>query len=104
MAQTDITALLAALGDSSKTTSKGGVFTAKIITLIILILSFAFGVYGSFKESLFNMTDYITFLETYTWFFAPLVISIGAGSATKVITEGIKNKENKIEEDKKLCV
>lgn len=92
MAQ-DMTELLAALKESSKPAKTKIAVTAKSITLVILVVSFGFGVYGSFEKAIFNMADYVTFLETFTWFFAPLIISIGAGSATKSLTDLKKKKE-----------
>lgn len=101
MAQ-DMSALIAALAEASKTSetpaeatkTKSPIFNAKNITLIILVIAFGFGIYGSFEKAFFKMDDYTKFLETFTWFFAPLVVSIGAGSATKVISSGlVKGKE-----------
>jgi hypothetical protein len=97
----DMTELIAALKnvgigtETEKDTriKKGAIFTAKFITLAILIAAFGFGVYGSFEKASFNMTDYVSFLQSFTWFFAPLIVSIGAGSATKVISDGMKKKE-----------
>jgi len=99
MAQPDMTELIAALTKASKETptketkkEKGTIFTAKNITLLILIIAFGFGIYGSFEKAFFVMEDYTKFIETFTWFFAPLVVSIGAGSATKTLGELRKPK------------
>lgn len=99
----DMTALIDALNEASKSGSenpveqKGKIFTAKNITLVVLIVAFAFGVYGSFEKALFQMDEYVKFLETFTWFFAPLVVSIGAGTATKLITDKSKKEKDPVE-------
>lgn len=86
----DVAAIVAALEAQKK---KPIVGSAKTITLAILVLAFAFGVYGSFDRTNFSMAEYVTFLESFAWFFAPLIISIGAGSATKTLAQN-KNNEN----------
>lgn len=66
---------------------------AKWITLTILILAFVVGVFGSFEAANFNMDDYVKFLESFAWFFGPLVISVGVGTSTKKVTEAIAAKK-----------
>jgi hypothetical protein len=88
----DVAAIVAALEAQKK---KPIIGSAKTITLFILVAAFVFGVYGSFDKANFNMAEYVTFLESFAWFFAPLIISIGAGSATKSIAE---KKNNHTEE------
>lgn len=78
----EVASIVAALEAQKK---KPIVGSAKSITLVILLLAFGFGVYGSFDKANFNMAEYVTFLEGFAWFFAPLIISIGAGSATKTL-------------------
>lgn len=85
----EVASIIEALGKQKKGNSIKG--SAKNITLLVLVLAFAFGIYGSFSNSLINMAEYVTFLESFTWFFAPLIVSIGAGSATKNI---MKKKED----------
>lgn len=71
---------------------------AKWITLTILVLAFGVGVVGSFNVADFNMDSYVKFLESFAWFFGPLVISIGVGTSAKTITEKLgKGKEKETE-------
>ena len=77
----EIAAIAAAL-EANKKKNKHIVGPAKLITLAILSLAFAFGVYGSFNDANFNMAEYTSFIESFSWFFAPLILSIGAGAAT----------------------
>jgi len=67
--------------------------SAKWITLAILVFAFCVGVFGSFNAANFNMDSYVKFLESFAWFFGPLVISIGVGTSTKKLGEAITNKE-----------
>jgi len=77
----DVAAILEALNIKDGKKKITGI--AKNLTLFILAVAFGFGVYGSFNAANFNIDNYVNFLGTFAWFFAPLIISIGAGSATK---------------------
>jgi len=66
---------------------------AKWITLAILIFAFAVGVFGSFDAANFNMDDYVKFLESFAWFFGPLVISIGVGTSAKKVSDSLTERE-----------
>lgn len=72
--------------------------SAKWLTLAILALIFCVGVFGSFKVANFDMDNFVLFLDTFKWFFGPLVISIGVGGATKSVTDSIKEKAKEKEE------
>ncbi|MFW6225516.1 MAG: hypothetical protein ACOC3V_00990 [bacterium] len=70
---------------------------AKNVTLIILGLAFLVGVIGSLGLFPFQMPDYVMFLDSFKWFYAPLIVMIGLGKAAEKVGEKPAKKEQEAE-------
>jgi len=60
---------------------------AKFLTLTVLLITLGFGIFGSFKVAGFDMDAYVKFLDKFIWPTSTLILSVGAGTITKRLTE-----------------
>jgi len=78
-------------GDGVKDAKKSSGL-AKFITIFIIILITAIGIFGCFIPTIFSMASYALFLEKFAWIFLPLLVSIGANTGIKKVISNNKVK------------
>lgn len=66
---------------TSPEAKKSSSFSKNIINWAFIIFG-VFGIIGSFWAP-FDMIKYVSFLETFAWLWAPLVVAVGGGRAFK---------------------
>lgn len=87
----DYEKLAIAMKDKPKKTLVGKKI-GKWATIIILILTFGIGVFGSFNKVDFSMTNYVEFLESFKWYFMVISGGVGVGTSVKTISKVLTKK------------
>jgi hypothetical protein len=67
---------------------------AKKITLSILVIAFIIGIIGATPLEIISVENYISFLDSFQWYFSMLILSIGGGTVADKVVKGF-GKEKK---------
>lgn len=73
------------LGADNSATAKSKSMSKMLINVAFILILLA-GIIGSFID-VFDMDKFVSFLEVFAYVWAPLVIAVGAGRATKNFVE-----------------